>query len=77
MNMVKLVLVEVVGSVEDKRCFFTLTFMKSKLQNKLITHLPLVEHNIFAQCFYMVQNFLHEECIEWWKYVHHYYWHDG
>jgi hypothetical protein len=48
MNMVKLVLVEVVGSVEDKRCFSTLAFMKSKLQNKLITHLPLVGHNMFA-----------------------------
>jgi hypothetical protein len=48
MNMVKLVLVEVVGSVEDKRCFSTLSFMKSKLQNRLITHLPLVGHNMFA-----------------------------
>jgi hypothetical protein len=32
MNVVKLVLVQVVGSVVDKRCFSTLAFMKFKLQ---------------------------------------------
>jgi hypothetical protein len=32
----------IMGSVGDERCFFNLGFMKSKLRNKLTTHLDLV-----------------------------------
>jgi hypothetical protein len=41
-KLAKLVMVQVVGGVEDERCFFTLTFMKFKFYNKLTTHLPLI-----------------------------------
>jgi hypothetical protein len=51
------------GSVEDEHYFCTLAFMKSKLHIKLTTHLPLFLC-MFAQHFYIIQNFLYEECIE-------------
>jgi hypothetical protein len=64
-KLVELAMVQIVGSVEDERCFFTLAFMKSKLCNMLITHLPLVVH-MFAQWFYIMQNFPYAKCIEQW-----------
>ncbi len=50
----KLAMVQIVGNVEDEKCFSTLAFMKSKLWNRLTTHLPLVVR-MFAQC--TLQNF--------------------
>ncbi len=52
-KLVELAMVQIVGSMEDERCFSTLAFMKSKLQNRLTTHLPLVR--MFAQQFYTLQ----------------------
>ncbi len=54
MKLAKLAMVQIVGSVEDEKCFSTLAFLKSKLWNKLTTHLPLVVR-MFAQCTF--QNF--------------------
>jgi hypothetical protein len=34
--------VQILGSVEDERCFSMLTFMKSKFNNMFITHLPFI-----------------------------------
>jgi hypothetical protein len=58
-KLVKLAMVQVVGSVEDERCFSILVFMKSKLHNRLTTHLLLVVQ-MFVQDFYIIQlsNFL-------------------
>ncbi len=64
------------GSVEDERCFSTLAFMKSKLHNRLTTHLPLVVR-MFAQWFYTLQNFSYVECIEQWRASQHGYCYDG
>jgi len=41
----------VLGSVEDKSCFSIVSFMKSKLRNKLTNHLDLVV-KVFAQKHY-------------------------
>jgi hypothetical protein len=41
-RLVQLVVVQVIGLVEDEKCFFTLTFMKYKLRNQLIEHLEMV-----------------------------------
>lgn len=38
----ELVVMQVIGLVEDEQCFFTLTFMKTKLKNRLTKHLELV-----------------------------------
>jgi hypothetical protein len=32
----------IMGVVEDERCLFNMGFIKSKLRNRLITHLDLV-----------------------------------
>jgi hypothetical protein len=69
-------MVQVVGSVEDERRFFVVTLMKSKLHNKLTTHLSLIVH-MFAECFYTIHNFPYKECIEQWKGAHHGYCYDG
>jgi hypothetical protein len=54
-KLAKLVMVQVVGSVEDERCFSTLAFMKSKFHNKLTTHLPLIVH-MFAFIRYIISH---------------------
>ncbi len=50
-KLVELIIVMVLGSVEDERTFSTLTFMKSKLRNQLTTHLDLVVR-MYAQDFF-------------------------
>jgi len=47
-KFVELTMLHIIGSVEDEKCFSTLAFMKSKLRNKLTTHLPIVVR-MFAQ----------------------------
>jgi hypothetical protein len=42
LKVVELVVVIVLGFVEDERTFNTLSFMKNKLKNHLSTHLPVV-----------------------------------
>jgi len=53
-KLAKLAMVQMVKNVENEKCFSTLAFMKSKLWNRFITHLPLVVY-MFAQC--NLQNF--------------------
>jgi hypothetical protein len=64
--------------MENERCFFILTFMKSKVRNKLTTHLPIVAptclHNGFIFCkLSHMQNALNNR--EW--VAHHQYCYDG
>jgi hypothetical protein len=40
-KVVEIIMVQVLGSIEDERTFSNLTFMKSKLTNRLTTHLDL------------------------------------
>jgi hypothetical protein len=54
-KLAKLVMVQVVGSVEDKRCFSTLSFMKSKFHNKLTTYLPFIVH-MFTFILYIISH---------------------
>jgi hypothetical protein len=44
MWLAELVIVQVIGSVEDERTIFTLSFMKLKLRNQLVGHLDIVVH---------------------------------
>jgi hypothetical protein len=59
-------MVQIVGNVKDERCFSMLAFMKSKLHNRLTTHLPLVVQ-MFAQWFYTLQKISYAKCIEQWQ----------
>ena len=56
MKITELVLITVLGNMEDERTFSTLSFMKKKLQNHLSTHLPLV-FGMHAEQFYGLDNF--------------------
>lgn len=51
-----------IGNVEDEWCFSTLTFMKSKLHNKVINHMDFVGH-MLAQKFYILESFLYHSTI--------------
>ncbi len=48
-KVAEIVMVQVLGSVEDERTFSNLAFMNNKLHNKLTTHLDL--------CVMFIQNF--------------------
>jgi hypothetical protein len=75
-KLVELVMVQILGSVEDERCFSTLAFMKLKFHNRFITHLLIVVH-MFTQQFYTLENFPYVECIEQWRTTGHQYCYDG
>jgi hypothetical protein len=50
MKVVELVVVQIMGSMENERTFSTLMFMKIRLWHHLCGHLDLVVH-MFAQLF--------------------------
>jgi trans-aconitate methyltransferase len=62
MKVAKLVVVQIMGSMEDERTFSTPTFMKTKLQNWLCEHLDLVVC-MFAQPFYTINTFPYDDAI--------------
>jgi hypothetical protein len=59
---------QLIGSMEGKRCFSTLVFMKRKLRNRLIDHLDLVVC-MFAQKFYNLEFFSYNAVIQSWKVI--------
>ncbi len=67
-NIVEIVMVQVLGSIEDERTFSNLTFMKSKLCNKLTAHIDLCVC-MFTYNFYNVSNFPYDAAIVAWKEV--------
>lgn len=52
----RLELVQIIESVEDKKMFSTLNFMKSKLKNKLQEYLPMIM-GMYTQTFFELDNF--------------------
>jgi hypothetical protein len=66
MKLVKIAMVQVIGFIEDERCFNNLIFIKSKLCNWLTTHLNLVVC-MFVQQFYMLENFPYLEIVVTWR----------
>jgi hypothetical protein len=48
LKLAELAMVQIVGSVEDEKCFSMLAFMKSKLCSMFITHLPLVVFKVMC-----------------------------
>jgi len=59
-------MVQILGFVEDERCFNTLVFMKNKVHNWLNTHLDFCV-KMFGQTFFILENFLNDETIASWK----------
>lgn len=54
--LVEIVICSMIGSVEDERTFFTVTFIKSKLRNCLGPHLVYIVQ-MFSQDFFVYDNF--------------------
>ncbi len=57
---------QVIGFVEDEHCLCTLTFMKTKPQNRLTMHLELVIR-MFNQKFFTLKTFPFGASIQNWK----------
>jgi len=55
----------IMGSIEDERCFSNLGFMKSKLKNRLTTHLDLVV-KMFVQKFFTLNTFPFDVAMSSW-----------
>jgi hypothetical protein len=64
-KVVELVVVQIMGFVEDERTFSTLTFMKTRMWNRLCEHLDLVVR-MFAQPFYTIDSFPYNDAIIDW-----------
>ncbi len=54
------------NKVENEQCFYILSFMKSKLRNRLINHLDLIVC-MFVQKFFTLEIFPYHEAILVWK----------
>jgi hypothetical protein len=63
--LLEIATVQVLGNIEDERCFNSLVFCKSKLWNQFTTSLGLVVR-MFSYKFYIVHNFLYVEAFEQW-----------
>ncbi len=59
-KLVELLVVQVIGLVEDEQCFSKLTIMKTKLRNQLTVHLELVIQ-MFSQKFFTIKTSLLEQ----------------
>jgi hypothetical protein len=66
MKVVEIAMVMVLCSMEDEWTFNNLTFMKSKLCNRLTTHLDLCVH-MSTQNVYIITNFPYDATIVAWK----------
>jgi len=62
-KLAKIVIVEVLKSIEDEQTFSTLYFIKSKLQNRFNQHL-LVVVNMYFQTLFTLENFLYDATFE-------------
>jgi hypothetical protein len=67
-KLAEIAAVQVLGSVEDERTFSTLTFMKTKLQNRLDGHLPVVV-GMYSQSHFNLDNFPYDAAFDDWNAV--------
>ena len=67
-NLAKMVVVQIMGSVEDKRVFSILSFMKTKVRNKWTNHLDLMVC-MFCQNYWHLDNFLFDDVFDAWNQV--------
>jgi hypothetical protein len=62
----QIAMVHVFGSVEDKRCFSSLKFVKDRLRNRLfVDHLSLVI-DMHVQRMFTLENFPYDTCFQTW-----------
>jgi hypothetical protein len=59
-------MMQVLGSVEDEQTFYTLSFMKTKLKNRLNEHLHTIV-GMYSQTFFTLNTFPYDMCFDDWK----------
>jgi hypothetical protein len=65
-KLAQIALVHVLGSIEDERCFSSLTFLKDKLRNwPTSDHLSVVM-GIYGQHVFILKNFPYDDCFQTW-----------
>ncbi len=64
--MVDIIVIQMLGLLEDEQTFFTFFFMKSKLRNRRNEHLNIVV-GMYFQTFYSLNSFPYNACFEDWK----------
>jgi hypothetical protein len=65
-KLVKVVVMQMLGSMEDEQTFSTFFFMKSKLRNCLNEHLNNVV-GMYSQSFFSLNTLPYDTCFENWK----------
>ncbi len=65
-KLAEIVIVQVIGSMEDEHPINTISFMRSKLKNRLTSPLDLVIC-MFSLHFYTLENFAYDVVIQEWK----------
>jgi hypothetical protein len=71
-KLVHIVMVHVLGSMEDERVFSSLIFLKDKLRNRLDNHLGLVT-GTHAQSVYTLKSFPYDDCFKQWVFSAEHY----
>jgi len=64
-RLAEIAIVQVLGSVEDERCFSSLAFLKNKLRNSLDTHLELVV-GMYSQKLFSLESFPYDDAHSEW-----------
>jgi hypothetical protein len=65
-KLAKIAMVQALGLVEDERAFFSLTFFKDKLKNRLDgNHLGIVV-GMHGQSVYTLETFPYDDCFKQW-----------
>jgi hypothetical protein len=65
-KLVEIDICMVLGSVQDERTFSTVTFLKTKVRNRLTTHLPLVV-DMKTQPFFSIDSFPYDAVYNSWR----------
>lgn len=65
-KLAEIAMVHVLGSVEDERCFSSVSFLKDKLRNALEEHLPLVV-GMYSQKIYTIESFPYDSTFDKWN----------
>ena len=64
-KLAEIVVVHVIGSVEDERLFSSLKFLKSKLRSSLMKNLEVIV-GMFSQRIYTLDNFPYQKVFDDW-----------
>ena len=63
-KLAQIALVHVLGSVEDERCFSSLTFLKDKLRNRFASDHLSVVIGMYKQQVFILEKFPYDDCFQ-------------